>query len=444
MHDTRDFRAQDGRCADGTVLAGLIGAGCLLPGLAIVTVGDIGVQPIIPLLAIYLCLVAMLRLRVPLQPLLWVTLVLTAYAASTALSTSPSNSALYAGFQGAYLLLGGIAFAAIGGTPHHRRAFVQGYMLGALVSSLVAVAQAAYSIATGNTITLANNGNFSIVQAYGRGAAFTPESSVLAALLISALLCWWLERQSEIGLLARWQRSWLALAVLALGLLATKSSSLFYLPALVAVVSALQSPNIRIFVKGMVGIAILTSAAGGIFLHFYSTRLADDDALGSEAWRATKIRAGIAIFEDYPVFGAGIGRVSDPVFFAPYMDIPPDLRWNDEPRKGVDSTVVRTLAESGAIGFVATFYPIVVFFRRGRMLFRSPAFAGIGGLSYGLFFAQTFITGYRDQVAMLLPMVAFATAGNVVGFAYRSGKRPDATADHGTLPLGAQQREFLT
>lgn len=419
-----------GRTVPGSLVAGLIGTACLLPGLSIATLGDVGIQPIVVLVPVYLLLVAMLRLRLPLHPLLWMMFVLGTYVVSTGFSTSPSSSGHYVALQGGYLVLGGIAFTAICTIAQHRAAFVKGYMAGALVSSFVAFAQMAYSTATGNAITLANNSNFSIVQAYGRGAAFTPEASMLATLLIPALLCWWCERQAGGGLLGRWQGGWLALCVLALGLVATKSSSLLYLPALIVVVSLLQSANLRAFAKSMGGILLLSAAAGGIFLHFYSSRLNGDDAAGSELWRTTKILAGISIFEAYPLTGAGIGRVSDVDFFAPYMDDPPDLRWNDEPRKGVDSTAIRVLAESGLIGFAAMYYPILVYFRRARRLFQSSAFSGIAGLSYGLLFAQTFISGYRDQLVLLLPMVAFATAGSVLGFMYRGGarrkNRPDA------------------
>jgi O-Antigen ligase len=418
----------------GTLLAGLIGASCLVPGLAIATIGDVGVQPAIPLLAVYLLFVTMRRLPLPLQPLLWVMFILIAYAAATMFSVSPATSMLYAGLQGTYLLLGGVAFAVICSTAQHRQAFARGYMTSALVSSIVAFGQAAYSTLSGDTITLANNSNFSIVDAYGRGAAFTPESSVLAGLLIPALLCCWFERQGEGRVLASWQRGWLPLAILIVGLLATKSTSLFYLPALFAAVSALQCRSIRDFVKGLVGMLVLAIAAGGIFLHFYSSRLSDNDASSSEAWRATKIFAGISIFEAHPVTGAGIGLVSDSGFFAPYMNVPADLRWNDEPRKGVDSTVVRILAESGLAGFAATYYPVFLFFRRSRALFQSPAFNGIGGLSYGLLFTQAFISGYRDQIALLLPMVAFAVAANALGFIRPvAGRHRGTPADFGPL-----------
>jgi O-antigen ligase len=419
-----------GRPIDGTLLAGLIGASCLLPGLAIVTIGDIGVQPVIPLLAIYLGLIAMLRLRVPLQPLLWIMLVIVAYAASTMFSASPSDSVVFAGMQGIYLLLGGLSFAAICCTARHRQAFVQGFVTSALVSSVVAFLQAAYSIATGNTIALANNANFSIVEAYGRGAAFTPEPSVLAGLLIPVILCCWFERQGDGRVLAPWQRGWWALAIVALGLLSTKSTSLFYLPALFALISALQSRSVRHFVKSMAGMLILAIALGGIFLSSYNSRL-PDDASASQAWRQTKMLAGISIFEDYPITGAGVGLVSDSDFFGPYMNIPADLSWNNEPRKGIDSTAIRVLAESGLIGFAATYYPILIFFRRARTLFQSPAFNGIGGLSYGLLFAQFFISGYRDQIVLLLPMVAFAIAGNALGVARATAKRSHDTYAHG-------------
>ena len=116
------------------------------------------------------------------------------------------------------------------------------------------------------------------------------------------------------------------------------------------------------------------------------------------------------------------------------MDVPPELSWNTEPRKGIDSTTIRILAESGLIGFVAMYYPVVLFFRRARKLFQSAAFSSIGGLAYGLLFTQTFISGYRDQLVLLLPMVAFATAGNVLGLAYRGGERSQNQPDN-DVPL---------
>jgi hypothetical protein len=441
-----DIPSYTGVSVDGTLVAGLMGVTCLLPGISIASIGDIGVQPIILIAPIYLLLVAMLRLRLPLQPLCWIMLVLGTYIVSVAFSTLPSNSELYAALQAAYLVLGGIAFTAIFSTKRHRRAFVRGYMTGALVSALVAFVQAVYSTVTGNTITLANNSNFSIVGAYGRGAAFTPEPSVLVTLLIPAFLCWWCERQAEGGLLADWQRGWIALVVLALGLLATKSSSMLYLPVLIIVVSAVQSTNFRTFAKSIGAILMLTVAVGGIFLHLYSGRLENNDANASEAWRTTKILAGFAIFQDYPIVGAGIGRVSDVNFFAPYMDVPPELRWNTEPRKGIDSTAVRVLAESGLIGFAAMYCPILIFCRRARTLFRSAAFSGIGGLAYGLLFTQTFISGYRDQLALLLPMIAFATAGNVLGFVRRRAeRRQNQSPDDGALLLsGLNQGSIRT
>jgi O-antigen ligase len=437
LYDNRPL--QLGRTSDGAFIAGCVGAACLLPGISIASIGEIGVQPIVLLMPLYLLLVVMLGLRLTAAPLLWIMLVLVSYALSVAFSVAPSDSLLYAGFQGGYLVLGGAGFAAICATAHHRSAFVRGYMTGALVSSLVAFLQAAYSTATGNTITLANNTNFSIVGAYGRGAAFTPEPSVLAMLLIPALLCWWCERQTGSGLLAKWQRGWVGLSILVLGLLATKSSSMLYLPALIAIITTLQSKNFRTYAKSMGGILILSIAAGGVFLHFYGSRLENNDAAGSEAWRTTKVLAGISIFEDYPLTGAGLGRVSDTNFFAPYMDIPPDLRWNDEPRKGIDSTVVRTLAESGLIGFAAMYCPILFFFRRARRVFQSSAFSGIGGLSYGLLFTQTFISGYRDQLVLILPMVAFATAGNVVRIIYRDTSPARTGSDDGLIPSELNQ-----
>ena len=129
------------------------------------------------------------------------------------------------------------------------------------------------------------------------------------------------------------------------------------------------------------------------------------------AWRLMKVDAGIRIFEANPVVGAGLGLVSDSDYFESYLVIPPDLAWNTEPRKGVDSTAIRILAETGILGLAAFYYPLVVCFRRMRTLCKAPAFGTIAILSLGLLFSQIFMSGYRDQIIFLLPSIAFAISG---------------------------------
>lgn len=398
-------------------LAGCVGFSCLLPGLSIISLGGVGVQPLVVVLLAYACILPLLKIKLPLHAVIWVLLTLLSYVIATLFSVSPQTSITFSVLQGLSITLGGVGFAAILTATDHRQEFIRGYLVASLLSSVVAVLQLAYWMAFGAVLLLANNENFAIVQPQGRGNAFTPELSALAGLLIPAILCCWFERREGSGLLPPWQRSGWALALLIIGLLSTKSSSLIVFPILLILTSLFQRKSWPKFVRGVASIFLVAALGGMLFLPLYTTRLVNDDATLSGAWRVTKILAGIHIFETYPFTGAGIGLVSDPLFFAPYMQVPPELEWDPEERKGVDSTAIRVLAESGIVGFALGYYPIILFFRQARALSRWSGFRAIGAMSIGLLFSQFFISGYRDQLVFILPMVAFSVAGNAKAIA---------------------------
>ncbi len=426
-------------------LAGAIGFCSLMPGVAVLSLGGVGLQPIIVFLLAYISLAPIVSPRLPLQPLLWIFLSLVGYAATTLFSISPGFSARFSAMQGIYAALGAIGFATLLSVTEHRRAFVRGYIFCAVLSSVIAFVQMTYSIAYGSAWSFANNTNFSIVPVYGRGAAFTPESSALAALLIPAILCCWFEKQAQgTSLLAPWQRSWAVLLILVIGLISTKSSSAFYFPLVLVFAAAFHSKSIKEFFSGGLKLVIITAVAALLFVPLYATRISNNDAPASTAWRLTKIETGFKIFLAHPIIGAGTGLVSDADFFGPQMSIPPDLSWDTDTQKGVDSTSVRILAETGLVGFCIAYYPLVLFFRRMRILAQSSAFRAIGTLSLGLLFSQIFITGYRDLIILLFPSIAFAVAGSVTALLTRRRRGPGNTPPRLALPLypNIRQRSF--
>jgi O-antigen ligase len=402
-------------------LAAAIGFFSLTPGLAVFSVRGVGVQPLVLLLLVYAFLIPAQNGRVRIQSLIWLAVTLASSVLSTIFSQSPSWSMPFAVMQGAYVVLAAIALSGVLGVPEERQAFARGYVTAALFSSAVAFAQLVYTATTGVAITLANNVNFAIVAIYDRGAAFTPESSALASLLLPAILVCWFEHEKRAGLLAPWQRNWPALLLLALGLISTKSSSLFYAPILFVLVAAFQSSRLVEFTRTVGKVLVPLVLAAVVYLPLYGTRTVTPDAESSMAWRLMKVDAGLRIFEASPVVGAGLGLVSDGDYFESYLVIPPDLAWNTEPHKGVDSTAIRILAETGILGFAAFYYPLVVCFRRMRALCKAPAFCTIAILSLGLLFSQIFMSGYRDQIIFLLPSIAFALSG---GTRVRSAARP--------------------
>ena len=413
----------------GKILAVSIGFFSLTPGLSVVSLGGVGVQPVVVLLLAYVGMLPFLNAHLSIQSLLWTSLILVSYAASTIFSVSPPVSVVFGAMQGVYLVLGAIGFSCILSVAPQRQAFIRGYMNGALLSSVVSFGQMAYTVASGDAISLSNNVNFAIVPEYGRGAAFTPESAALAALLIPAILICWFEQQEKNGLLAPWQRGWPALTILALGLAATKSSSILYLPVLFVIVAVFQAKRIMDVAKSAARLLVPMVAVGAVFLQLYSTRATNAAAESSITWRLTKIEAGLQVFKANPIIGAGVGLVSDSEYFEPFIEIPPDLQWNTDPRKGVDSTAVRILAETGLVGFAAFYYPLLVFLRRVRGLCGLPSFRAMATLSLGLLFSQFFISGYRDQIVFLLPPIVFAVGRGIrAGVVLEPIERMAATA----------------
>ena len=407
---TRELRSSLRRAAgmDATaLLAATIGALCLTPGLAFVNFRDFGLQPVLLALIAFLPLIGLPGIRLPAASLVWIILAWAALAIGTAASLAPAVSARYFVFQGGTTLIGGLVFAAIVGSARQRRAFLTGYFLGATASAVIAIGQLAITSLGGPPIALANNVNFSLVAPVARGAAFTPEPSTLAALLIPALLVSWVEMKTARPELPALARSRVAFILLALGAFSTKSSSLFFLPLLL--IAAEFGTRDRWLDRGRGSLKVIAFAAvtSVLFASLYGTRLENLDAQNSSDWRVAKMAAGLAIFASYPWLGAGLGSVSEEDFFEPYLTIPENLSWSTEPRKGVDSTVVRTLAETGVVGFVVTYLPVLAFIVRPRLP-SAPCLRAMVVLGSGLLFSQAFLVGYRDFPVFLLPLILFA------------------------------------
>ena len=392
-----------------------IGFSCVTPGIAVATLGGIGIQPALLLFAVY-CFVFPLSLCISLQPMLWMLANVAGFILSSALAAPSSAGAGYAALQSVYYGAAGFGFSTILSLPRHRRALVNGYVAAALVSSVVGIVQAIFTEATGLALVLANNENFSLAGQIGRAVAFTPEASVLASLLLPAFFCVWFDRGGRDSALAAPLRGRFALALLLAGLVATRSTTLLAAPAVLLATAAFLERDWRAFLAASGRIVAVVAIAGLPFLTLYQARIGITDEAGwSRTWRELKIDAGLRIFEDNPVLGAGIGYVSDPARFSPHLVVPRHMAWlRDNTLKGVDSTPVRILAEGGTLGLLLAYYPILAFWRKARVLAASPEWRSVFSLCLPLLVAQTITLGYRDLFIMLLPSVAFAVAGDVV------------------------------
>ncbi len=394
-------------------LSGLIGACLFLSGIALFSAGPVAVQPILPAAGLYLLMALATRPALSTRVLVWMLLGIAALALSSLFSPVPGYSFLYFLLQAMPILLFGLVFGLILGQgvsdAGQIRWFLSGYAAGAAVSAAVAILQFGTSTFLGFELSFTNNSNFALVAPKGRGVGFMPEAALLAILLIPAVALVYGERGRADSLLPRPLRGLPMLGLLSVGLLATRSSAMLLLPVILLLVDLVRSGNAVAFLRRLAALSVIAAVLGAVFLQLYAARLQRNDAQASTTYRLEKIMAGLDIFVEHPVLGAGLGRVSDPAFFEPYVDRMADWSWRgDDVRKGIDSWTIRLMAEGGLLGLLAFYYPLFRNVIPG--LRNSVTGRGLLLLSIPLLFMQALISGYRDQPYFLLPMVVFALA----------------------------------
>lgn len=394
-------------------LSGLIGFCLFLSGIALISVGPVAVQPILPAAALYLLMALASRPALSLRVVTWMLVGLAALALSTLFSPVPGYSVLYFLLQSLPLILFGLVFGLMLGHGLSDRAqvrwFLSGFVVGAAVSSAVSILQFGTSTFLGFELSFTNNANFALVAPKGRGVGFTPEAALLAILLIPAVALVYGERGRTDSVLPAPLRGLPMLGLLALGLLSTRSSAMVLLPVILLLVDLVRSGDMAAFLKRLGALAVIAVALGAVFVQLYSARLQRNDAQASTTYRLEKILAGLDIFTDHPLVGAGLGRVSDPAFFEQHVRRMADWNWlGEDQRKGIDSWTVRLMAEGGLLCLLAFYYPLFRNVVPG--LRRSPAGRALLIVSIALLLMQALISGYRDQPYFLLPVIVFALA----------------------------------
>jgi len=393
-----------------------IGFSCLTPGIAIATFGTVGLQAIMPLFVLYCLCFPLSRMRLPLQTIYWMLANVCGFILSYlfAIISGGGHHESFLIFQSLLYAGAGVGFGTILIVPSHRRIFLESYVTAALISSAVGVVQTVLSLTTGIVLSLTNNQNFSLVQPFGRAVAFTPEASDLAALLLPAFVSVWLEQRAPNSTLRPQLRGGLALLLLGAGLVATRSSLMLLTPLVLLVTTAFCARDRKEFFASATRSLAAIAVTGAIFWPIYVTRIQNNDAGWSEAWRGLKIETGLKIFADNPLLGTGPGHVSDATSFSRALEIPRNMGWLVSQmrslRKGVDSTPVRLLAEGGVVGLFLAYYPILVFWRRARAAACTDAWRPLFSLCLPLLFGQTVSVGYRDLATLLLPSILFTVS----------------------------------
>lgn len=269
------------------------------------------------------------------------------------------------------------------------RKFLNGYISGAVISSLYAVYQiVALREGLPFSTLLNNNTNFSSfadpdnlsqLASLPRAFAFTPEPSVFASLLIPAVLFLLYRVVVERG---NTKRNVARFAILIAGLVASTSISLWVSLPIALLVSTLLVRELRVRLHKLVycAIALAFLVSGVLAIPTFQEALSDsfgrvsgieDD--GSARIRSGSMTAAVSIFIEHPLTGYGPTAAANE-----YLRKMPASVLLLEKKTGADSWPINTLAEQGILGFTA--FGILVYLSLSRSRQRPEVLVGVVAL----------------------------------------------------------------
>lgn len=348
-----------------TALAVTLAVAIMMPGVSFGNIGGYGVQPALPAAVLLFALFVLPNASTVLAPgfLIWLFFYELSLAASTLFSEVGSKAIVYFLYQSVSTALYVTSLYCIYISASMCRTFLSAFVSFSVVSALLAALQAVYSELTGHYITLNNNEMFTLSMQAGRGVAFTPEASILVTyLLVSfALVFEGIFNKNEF--LPAPLRSKTALGILMLGILATRSSSLVILPLLL-MLTLVSRNGWRHAFRTAIKATIIIGPAALVYFFLYLARLDSSDADYSAIIRMAKLYAGMSLFAENPIFGAGLGAGSDAATMNAHRpEWSLNTGFDDSSFAGIDSWLVRTLCEQGLFGGLAILVPFVVFSR---------------------------------------------------------------------------------
>lgn len=417
----------------GRVTPALLGAAVLCPGLSLFSVGGVSLQPFYAVSALIFVQAIVARPQVLFIGGVYIFGAIAAMLSSVAFGFTGSTKIV--AFSGAALAVAFTALLAVLFDGRARSIFMKSIVVSAAISSVVAVGQAVFSSLTGARILLTNNQNFSLIAPLGRGSAFTPEPSVLGAMLAFGLAILVLPEDEFLGVrISRGKRIIVAVLLLA-GLVATRSTATVLFLAVVAILALYTARNRRAALKMVLQLSLVAAVSLPVFWALYSERLERADATRSSIYRYEKMLTGINIWKQYPLTGAGLGAVSDASFFGASSSYSSGFRFEKTRtviRRGVDSETIRILAEEGVFGILAHYWPLIGAICAMAMYGRRVSVSMLA-CAVPLFWSMT-MSGYRDVPFGMLPIaIALSLAAiftlrakqSRIGFhGYGGGERP--------------------
>jgi hypothetical protein len=286
-----------------------------------------------------------------------------------------------------------VALAALtAAEPRAARAFVSAFLTGAGASALLFLAQIAVGA---ENLDFRNNPAFRLPPHFGRGFALFPEVSTFAAHSVIAFgtaLALALHPQTAPG---RRQRLLLLVALLALALLLTRSTSVVLL--LPVITGLALAKTTRASVNTLILAGLVTAVFAALILVFlqslYIERIESDAAQRSASMRLASILGGLTPLARGEVFGVGIGNNAEIAQRAFEVARDLGLSFGKLP-DGVNAQLIGRIFEEG--------WPAVLQFAvAGAVLLsallaaRSPTEIALACLAAGSLLVAVAVIGYR-------------------------------------------------
>lgn len=239
--------------------------------------------------------------------------------------------------------------------------FSSGFIGGAIVSSCIGFLQ---TVLGRNMIQLVNNKNYSLIYGLNKASGFTPEASILAGLLIIALMIVLVFLSSEniriyyrkmniVPYLANKRWLVLTLIILLLGLFCTLSTSVMFVLPIVAYVSY-RLIYVRIEVRTHIALALGLIITILVFNHVVWSTRNPVDSMGSVLLRAASMLVALKIGVINWIHGIGLGMTKT-VMTVPVRDQMKHWASGEaslpgyEQKDGVDSFILHLFAEQGVL-----------------------------------------------------------------------------------------------
>lgn len=336
----------------------MVGSSLWIPSIAIPVGGAWGLQVIVIISAFYI-LISFFEKKRPIisdfYGWVWFIFLSCMLLLSSLFGVLPFTRSILSGFSEFTLLIVALAVYKIAITNDiQSEAFLSGFNQTALLMAVLAFVQ---FIGLNSGIGLfaweINNPSFTLFEIdsailHQRSYLITPEPSILSALLLSAIAT-----QSVKVKAIGTHQEWLILLLFIGAMITTASQSLILIPFVIAIGFRMPSENnfrrrkklgllyTFIFMTFFLTLFFTVESLQRNFVERLIEIYVDNSEKTSYGERSVTIDAGIKMYIDYPILGAGVGSFSEILY---------QYSSNNDPL-GAASTFIRNIAELGIVYF---------------------------------------------------------------------------------------------